>query len=144
LPILNPSCDTVHLALTVPTYEDKVLQKAVAWAMEPIYEQDFYDCSYGFRPDRSCHDALKAIWKGLMEMGGGWIIDLDIRKFFDTIQWKYLREVIKLRVQDGVLIRTIGKWMNAGIMEDGTISDHEAGVPQGGVITLPTILQNMI
>jgi RNA-directed DNA polymerase len=78
----------VQLTLTVPTYEDKVLQKAVAWIMEAIYEQDFYDCSYGFRQNRSCHDALKAIWKGLMNMKGGWIIDLDIRKFFDTIRWE--------------------------------------------------------
>jgi group II intron reverse transcriptase/maturase len=103
--------------------------------LEPIYEQDFYDCSYGFRPDRSCHDALKAIWNGLMRMGGGWIIDLDIRKFFDTIKWEHLQEVIKLRVRDGVLIRTIGKWMNAGIMEEGNITYTEEGTPQGGVIS---------
>mgnify|MGYP006292757263 CR=1 FL=1 len=121
--------------LGIPTYEDKVLQKAVAWTLEPIYEQDFYDCSYGFRPNRSCHDALKVIWNGLMKMGGGWIIDLDIRKFFDTIQWKQLQEVLKLRVRDGVLIRLIGKWMNAGIMEDGNFSYPEAGTPQGGVIS---------
>jgi RNA-directed DNA polymerase len=121
--------------LGIPTYEDKVLQKAVAWMLEPIYEQDFYDCSYGFRPERSCHDALKAIWKGLMSMGGGWIIDLDIRKFFDTIQWKHLQEVLKLRVRDGVIIRLIGKWMNAGIMEEGNISYPDAGTPQGGVMT---------
>ena len=122
-------------SLGIPTYEDKVLQKAVAWVMEPIYEQEFYDCSYGFRPNRSCHDALRTIWKGLMDMGGGWIIDLDIRKFFDTIPWKHLREVIKLRVRDGVIIRTIGKWINAGIMEERKISKPEAGVPQGGVIS---------
>lgn len=121
--------------LGIPTYEDKVLQKAVAWIMEAIYEQDFYDCSYGFRQNRSCHDALKAIWKGLMNMKGGWIIDLDIRKFFDTIRWEYLQEVIKLRVRDGVIIRTIGKWMNAGVMEEGKISKPEAGTPQGGVIS---------
>jgi group II intron reverse transcriptase/maturase len=119
----------------IPTYEDKVLQKAVAWTMEPIYEQDFYECSYGFRRDISPHDALKRIWKGLMGMGGGWIIDLDIRKFFDTIQWKHLREVIKLRVQDGVIIRLIGKWMNAGVMEEAGIKYPEAGTPQGGVIS---------
>jgi len=119
--------------LGIPTYEDKVLQKAVAWILESIYEQDFYDCSYGFRPGRSCHDALKSIWSGLMKMGGGWIIDLDIRKFFDTIQWRQLQEVIKLRVRDGVIIRQIGKWMNAGIMEEGNISYPEAGTPQGGL-----------
>jgi len=121
--------------LGIPTFEDKVLQKAVVWMMEPIYEQDFYECSYGFRPNKSAHDALKTIWRGLMKMGGGWIIDLDIRKFFDTIQWKHLREVLKQRVQDGVIIRLIGKWMNAGIMEEGAIKYTEAGTPQGGVIS---------
>ena len=119
--------------LGIPTYEDKVLQKAVAWILESIYEQDFYDSSYGIRPGRSCHDALKTIWSGLMKMGGGWIIDLDIRKFFDTIQWRQLQEVIKLRVRDGVIIRQIGKWMNAGIMEEGNISYPEAGTLQGGL-----------
>ena len=119
--------------LGIPTYEDKVLQKAVNWVIESIYEQDFYECSYGFRPGRSCHDALEAIWKGLMKMRGGWIIDLDMRKFFDTIPWKYLQEVIKQRVRDGVIIRLIGKWMNAGIMEEGKMSYPEAGTPQGGL-----------
>lgn len=121
--------------LGIPTYEDKILQRAVKWVMEPIYEQDFYECSYGFRPNRSAHDALRALWKGLMNMGGGWVIDLDIRKYFDTIRWDKLREVLKLRVSDGVLIRTIGKWMNAGIMEEGAVHYPEAGTPQGGVIS---------
>jgi len=111
------------------------LQRAVKWVMEPIYEQDFYDCSYGFRPNRSAHDALRALWKGLMDMKGGWIIDLDIRKYFDTIQWNKLNEVLKRRVSDGVLIRTIGKWMNAGIMEEGAVWYPEKGTPQGGVIS---------
>jgi group II intron reverse transcriptase/maturase len=121
--------------LGIPTFEDKVLQRAVKWVMEPIYEQDFYDCSYGFRPNRGAHDALRALWKGLMGMKGGWIIDLDIRKYFDTIQWNKLNEVLKRRVSDGVLIRTIGKWMNAGIMEEGAVWYPEEGTPQGGVIS---------
>jgi RNA-directed DNA polymerase len=121
--------------LGIPTFEDKVLQRAVKWVMEPIYEQDFYDCSYGFRPDRSAHDAMQALWKGLMNMNGGWIIDLDIRKYFDTIKWNKLNEVLRRRVSDGVLIRVIGKWMNAGIMEDGAVHYPEEGTPQGGVIS---------
>jgi RNA-directed DNA polymerase len=121
--------------LGIPTYEDKILQRAVKWVMEPIYEQDFYECSYGFRPNRSAHDALRALWKGLMNMDGGWVIDLDIRKYFDTIRWDKLREVLKQRVSDGVLIRAIGKWMNAGIMEEGALHYPEAGTPQGGVIS---------
>lgn len=121
--------------LGIPTFEDKVLQRAVKWVMEPIYEQDFYDCSYGFRPNRSAHDALEALWKGLMNMDGGWVIDLDIRKYFDTIRWDKLNEVLKRRVSDGVLVRMIGKWMNAGIMEDGAVRYPEEGTPQGGVIS---------
>lgn len=121
--------------LGIPTFEDKVLQRAVKWVMEPIYEQDFYECSYGFRPKRSAHGALGALWKGLMNMDGGWVIDLDIRKYFDTIQWNKLREVMTRRVSDGVLLRMIGKWMNAGIMEDGAVRYPEEGTPQGGVIS---------
>jgi len=121
--------------LGLPTYEDKILQRAVKWVIEPIYEQDFYECSYGFRPKRSAHGALEALWKGLMNMDGGWVIDLDIRKYFDTIQWSELIEVLKRRVSDGVIVRTIGKWMNAGIMEDGALRYPGEGTPQGGVIS---------
>jgi RNA-directed DNA polymerase len=127
--------------LGITTFEDKILQKAVKWVIEPIYEQDFYDCSHGFRPNRSQHTALKELWKKMMNMGGGWIIDLDIRKFFDTIRWDKLREVIQRRVRDGVLIRLIGKWMNAGIMEEGELIYPESGVQQGGVIS--PILSNI-
>ena len=70
-------------ALGIPTFEDKVLQRAVVMALETIYEQDFLDCSYGFRPGRSAHQALDALWQKTMTMGGGWILDVDIRKFFD-------------------------------------------------------------
>ena len=69
----------------IPTLEDKVLQRAVVMLLEPIYEQDFHDCSYGFRPGRSAHQALEALWKQTMDMRGGWIVEVDIRKFFDTL-----------------------------------------------------------
>lgn len=123
------------LALTVPSFEDKLLQRAVQMVLEPLYEQDFLDCSYGFRPGRSAHDALQALWDGTMRMGGGWIIDLDIRKFFDTLDHAHLREILKRRVSDGVLLRLIGKWLNAGVLEDGGVSYPERGTPQGGVIS---------
>jgi len=121
--------------LGIPTFSDKVLQVAIKWLIEPIYETEFYDCSYGFRPNRSQHLALKSLWKRLMEMNGGWIIDLDIRKYFDSINWTYLCDILKQRVRDGVLIRLIGKWMNAGVMEDGELEVHDSGVPQGAVIS---------
>ncbi|MBA7711116.1 hypothetical protein ES703_120070 [subsurface metagenome] len=119
----------------IPTFEDKVLQRAVQMVLEPLYEQDFLDCSYGFRPERSAHDALEALWKQAMDIGGGWIIDLDIRKFFDTMDHTHLRNILKRRVCDGVLIRLIGKWLNAGVMDCGNLSYPERGTPQGGVIS---------
>jgi len=119
----------------VPTFEDKVLQRAVQMVLEPLYEQEFLDCSYGFRPKRSAHDALQVLWEHLMELGGGWIIDLDIRKFFDTMSHAHLRGILKRRVRDGVLLRLIGKWLKAGVWEKGSVSYPEQGTPQGGVIS---------
>ncbi len=119
----------------IPTLEDKVLQRAVVMPLEPIYEQDFDSGSYGFRPGRSAHQALEDLWKRTMDSGGGWILEVDIRKFFDTLGHSQLRELLQLRVCDGVLKRLIGKWLKAGVMEDGNISYPEAGSPQGGVIS---------
>jgi len=119
----------------IPTLEDKVLQRAVVMLLEPIYEQDFDAGSYGFRPGRSAHDALEDLWKRTMDSSGGWILEVDIRKFFDTLDHAHLREFLQLRVRDGVLKRLIGKWLKAGVMESGSVSYPEAGSPQGGVIS---------
>jgi group II intron reverse transcriptase/maturase len=119
----------------IPTLEDKVLQRAVLMVLEPVYEQDFLDCSYGFRPGRSAHQALEALWRGLMRMGGGWIIDLDIQSFFDDVDWSHLRGFLDQRVRDGVIRRAIGKWLNAGVMESGEVSHPDRGTPQGGVVS---------
>jgi RNA-directed DNA polymerase len=119
----------------IPTLEDKVLQRAVLMVLESIYEQDFLDCSYGFRPGRSAHQALDALWQGLMKMGGGWIIDLDIQSFFDDVDWEQLRSFLDQRVRDGVIRRAIGKWLNAGVMESGEVSYSDRGTPQGGVVS---------
>ncbi len=119
----------------IPTFEDKVLQRAVAMALEAVYEQDFLDCSFGFRPKRSAHDALRRIFEQTMAMGGGWVLEVDVRKFFDTMDHGYLRDLLRHRVRDGVLLRLIGKWLNAGVLEEGALSYPEAGSPQGGVIS---------
>jgi RNA-directed DNA polymerase len=119
----------------IPTFEDKVLQRAVVMVLEPLFEQDFKDCSYGFRPGRSAHDALDALWRQMMNMGGGWILDVDVRKFFDTLDHAQLQQIVRQRVQDGVLLRLIGKWLNAGVMESGTLSYPTSGTPQGGVVS---------
>ena len=119
----------------IPTFEEKVLQRAVVMVLEAIYEQDFLDCSYGFRPGRSPHQALESLRDQLMAMNGGWILDVDVQKFFDTLDHSHLREFLRHRVRDGVLHRLIGKWLNAGVFEDGCITHPEEGSPQGGVIS---------
>lgn len=121
--------------LGIPTLEDKILQRAVVMALEPIYEQDFRDCSYGYRPGRSAHQALEAIWKQTMDLGGCWLVEVDIRKFFDTLDHSHLRTLLRQRVRDGVLLRLIDKWLKAGVLEAGTLTYPEAGTPQGGVIS---------
>jgi group II intron reverse transcriptase/maturase len=119
----------------IPTFEDKVLQRAVAMVLESVYEQDFLVCSYGFRPGRSAHQALEAFQNQMMAMRGGWVVEVDIRKFFDTLDHGQLGEILRKRVRDGVLLRLVGKWLNAGVMEEGAWSVPEAGTPQGGVIS---------
>ena len=119
----------------IPTLEDKVLQRATLMALEPVYEQDFLECSYGCRPDRSAHQALRKLYTQLSCWGGGWILEVDIRKYFDTVDHKELREIVRKRIRDGVLLRLIGKWLKAGVLEEGRHWYPEAGTPQGGVVS---------
>jgi RNA-directed DNA polymerase len=119
----------------IPTLEDKILQRAVVMLLEPLYEQEFKDCSYGFRPRRSAHMALEAIWQEVMDMKECWVCEVDIRKYFDTLEHKHIREFVRRRVCDGVITRIIGKWLKAGVMEQGHIYYPEEGSPQGGVIS---------
>mgnify|MGYP001172719238 CR=1 FL=1 len=119
----------------IPTFEDKVLQRAVSMVLEAVYEQDFLPCSYGFRPGRSAHHALEDLWQGLMTMGGGWVLEVDIKSYFDSIPHSPLREILDQRVRDGVLRRTIDKWLAAGVMEGTEHSHPDAGTPQGGVVS---------
>jgi group II intron reverse transcriptase/maturase len=121
--------------LGIPTFEDKVLQRAVVLILEAIYEQDFLPCSYGFRPRRSAHQALEALWEGVMKMGGGWVLEADIKDCFGTLDHACLRTILSRRIRDGVLNRLIGKWLNAGVLEKGNVTFPEAGSPQGGVIS---------
>lgn len=119
----------------LPTVEDKVLARAVVMLLEPVYEQEFLDCSYGFRPGRSPHQALEALRTAVMTMDGGWVLDVDVRKFFDTIPPERLRAIVRRRIGDGVIDRLIGKWLKAGVWENGEVSYPEAGTPQGSVIS---------
>jgi len=119
----------------IPTFEDKVLQRATAMVLEAVYETSFCDFSYGFRPGRSAHQALEAVRNTTIRMGGGWVLEVDIRKFFDTLDHGHLRAILHQRIRDGVLLRLIGKWLNAGIVEGLVLSHPDEGTPQGGVIS---------
>jgi group II intron reverse transcriptase/maturase len=119
----------------LPTFEDKVLQRAVAMVIGEVYEQEFHDFSYGFRPGRSPHQALRAVQNAAWRLKGGWIVEVDIRKFFDTVDHAHLREMLHRRIGDRVLLRLIGKWLNAGVAEGPELSYSDEGTPQGGVIS---------
>jgi group II intron reverse transcriptase/maturase len=119
----------------IPTFDDKVLQRAVAMVLEAVYEEDFLDCSYGFRPGRSAHQALQAVRDSLMEMQGGWMLEVDIRSFFEELDATHLRAFLDRRVRDGVLRRAIDKWLKAGVLEGEQMLHRERGTPQGGVIS---------
>lgn len=131
----NPKGGGKVRPIGIPTFEDKVLQRAVVMLLEPLYEQDFYDFSYGFRPGRSAHDAHDALQRALWEMKGGWVLDADVSSFFDTLDRGHLRQLLRQRVVDGVVVRLVGKWLNAGVMEEERILRPTAGPPQGGVIS---------
>ena len=122
--------------LGIPTLEDKVLQRAVVMVLEPIYEQDFLDCSFGFRPGRSAHMALQALWQQTMALGGCWLVRSGYPQgFYDSLGHAHLRTLLRQRLRDGVLLRLIDKWLKAGVLEDGNLTYPEAGSPQGGVIS---------
>jgi group II intron reverse transcriptase/maturase len=130
-----PKGDGTTRPIGIPTFEDKVLQRAVAMVLNAVYEQDFLDCSYGFRPGRSAHQAIESLWKNLMGMKGGWVLDLDIRQFFDSVCHGHLRAILDRRVRDGVIRRSIDKWLKAGVQQDGNLWYPDGGTPQGGVIS---------
>ncbi len=119
----------------IPTLEDKIVQRAFKTLLDAIYEQDFLDCSYGFRPGRSCHDALESLRNQCFSHRVRWILDADIKGFFDTLNHTHLREFLRRRVVDPRILHMINRWLKAGVMEGGNISYPVEGTPQGGVIS---------
>lgn len=119
----------------IPTIEDKVLQRAVTMVLEAVYEPIFSKSSYGFRPGRSARQAVRDLWRVLTRMGGGWVIEADIESFFDTLDHRKLRSILDQRVRDGVLRRSIDKWLKAGVMEGAQRYFPRSGTPQGGVVS---------
>jgi len=121
--------------LGIPAVEDKVVQKAITRILEPIYEQEFYPFSYGFRPGIGALDATRALHGAIQRERTRWIVEVDIRKFFDTLSHQHLRGFLRQRVRDGVILRLIDKWLKAGVMEAGQWQATEEGTPQGGIIS---------
>jgi RNA-directed DNA polymerase len=136
-----PKADGSPRPLGLPTFEDKVAQRAIVMVLEAVYEQDFLACSYGFRPGRSAHQALQDLRTGFMSHGLRWVLDIDIVKYFDSIPHSHLRAFLDRRVTDGVIRRMIDKWLKAGVLEDGLLRHATEGSPQGGVIS--PILSNI-
>jgi RNA-directed DNA polymerase len=130
-----PKADGSQRPLGIPTFEDKVAQRAIAMVLEAVYEQDFRACSHGFRPGRSAHEALRELFGAITWQRQHWVLDVDIRKYFDSIPHHHLRAFLDQRVTDGVIRRMIDKWLKAGVLEDGLLRLATEGTPQGGVIS---------
>jgi len=129
-----PKGDGNTRPLGIPALEDKILQQAVRWVIEPIYEALFIGFSYGFRPNRSAHGALDALATAIYQRVN-WVLDADIRSFFDTIDHEWMQRFVEHRIGDKRLVRLLMKWMKAGVMKDGVLHEVKAGTPQGGVIS---------
>src|ERR1700720_1801961 len=117
------------------TLLDKIAQRAIAMVREAVYEEDFCPASYGFRPGRSAHQALRELFGVITRQGQYWVIEVDVRKYFDSIPHSELRAILDQRVTDGVIRRMIDKWLKAGVLEDGLLRLATEGTPQGGVIS---------
>ena len=118
-----------------PTFEDKIAQRAAVMLLGAIYEQDFHDFSHGFREGHSQHQALQQLWQQCTRMNIGWIVDADVSGFFDNLDRSWLRRIIQQRVNDGGILRLVGKWLKAGVLEEGLVTYPEKGTPQGAVIS---------
>jgi RNA-directed DNA polymerase len=130
-----PKADGRQRPLAVAALEDKIVQRATAAVLNQIYEEDFLGFSYGFRPRRSQHDALDALMAGIGGSKVSWIIDADIKSFFDTVNHEWLIRFVEHRIGDKRIIRLIQKWLKAGVLEDGTVTASETGTGQGSVIS---------
>ncbi len=130
-----PKADGRQRPLGIAALEDKIVQHAVGKVLNQIYEEDFLGFSHGFRPGRSQHDALDALWVGIMRKKVSWVLDADIRDFFGSISHEWMIKFLKHRIADRRILRLIQKWLRAGVSEDGEWSKTEVGTPQGSVIT---------
>jgi RNA-directed DNA polymerase len=130
-----PKGDGGQRPLAILVLEDKIVQRAVAMILEAIYESHFCDFSCGFRRHFSAHTAIIDLRQQCLKLGINWIIDADIRKFFDTISWEQLRKILQKRMNDGAILRLIGMWLHVGVLEEGQVVNQELGTPQGAPIS---------
>ena len=130
-----PKTDGSRRPLGIPSFEDKLAQRAIIMVLETVYEQDFLPCSFGFRPGRSAHQALRTLQTACISQRLRWVLDIDIEKYFESIPHAQLRDFLDRQVTDGVIRRMIDKWLKAGVLEDGLLRHSTAGSPQGGVIS---------
>jgi RNA-directed DNA polymerase len=133
--VFIPKADGRQRPLGVTTLEDKMVQRATVEVLNAIYESDFLGFSYGFRPGRSPHHALDALYTGLLTRKVNWVLDLDICSFFDGLSHEWLVKFVEHRIADRRVVRLIQKWLNAGVLEDGKHLRVEEGTPQGGSTT---------
>ena len=130
-----PKTDGTERPLGVASLEDKIVQHAVVTVLNAVYESDFVGISYGFRPGRNQHDALDAVAVAIEKRRINWVVDADFRKFFDTIDPRWLQRFVAHRIGDQRLLRLIGKWLTAGVMEGGQLTQPDVGTPAGAVIS---------
>jgi group II intron reverse transcriptase/maturase len=130
-----PKDDGSQRPIGKPTFEDKIVQRAVSMLLEEIYEQDFYDFSYGFRRGRSPHQAIHDLRERCRTMNVHWVLDADVSGFFDHIDHRWLQEWLLRRVNDGSIRRLIGRWLKAGVLDGVDLTYSDEGTPQGGVIS---------
>ncbi len=130
-----PKADGGKRPLGLPTLEDKIVQGAVAEVLSAVYEADFLDASYGFRPGRSCHQALRQVHDAIMEERVDWVLDADIRRFFDSVDHDWLLRMLAHRIADRRILRLIEGWLKAGVLEQGVYAETVEGTPQGAGIS---------
>jgi len=133
-----PKSDGKKRPLGIPSYEDKLVQRTLNEILTVIYETEFLECSYGFRPGRSCHDALKEVARILETRKVSYVVDADIKGFFDNVDHEWMMKFLQERIQDPNLLRLIQRFLKAGIIEAGIEYETDTGTPQGGIIS-PTL-----